>query len=172
MAYVQEKQCVCGLKMNGVENRMKQIKWKYTGNGFYALEWEGTSLLKAYAMACHVDGRKIDTRTADLAGEERSEDGRTLVLTFCDENGLCLKEKLVVSEEGVPEASCCLFSEDGSPVETRRLVPMVIREGEGSGLKFWKSLWTKMLLAPYDNTMWLRYEAVPLRAGRDRKSVV
>ncbi len=163
---MQEKQYVCGLKMNGVENRMKQIKWKYTGNGFYALEWEGTSLLKAYAMACHVDGRKIDTRTADLAGEERSEDGRTLVLTFCDENGLCLKEKLVVSEEGVPEASCCLFSEDGSPVETRRLVPMVIREGEGSGLKFWKSLWTKMLLAPYDNTMWLRYEAVPLRAGR------
>ena len=30
----------------------------------------------------------------------------------------------------------------------------------------WKDLWVRMLCVPYDNTMWLRYEALPLRAGR------
>lgn len=149
-----------------MEDRMKQIKWKYERDGFFVLDWEDIPLLKAYATACHVDGRWIDTRNAKLAEEERSEDSKTLILTFHDENGLCLKEKLMVSEAGVPEASCCLFEKDGSVVETRRMIPLVIREGEGSGLKIWKSLWTKMLLVPYDNTMWLRYEAVPLRAGR------
>lgn len=145
---------------------MKQVKWKYIGKGFFELKWGDISVLKAYAMAYHVDGRCIDTRSAALKKEEMVEEGSVLMLSFCDKNGLCLKERLAVSGDGVPKASCCLSGKDGETVETRRLVPMVIQEGEGGRLALWKSLWTKMLLVPYDNTMWLRYEAVPLRAGR------
>lgn len=146
----------------------KQIIWKYNGNGFWELCWEDFSLFKAYAAAFHTDGRCIDTRNAALEREEKKEDaeGSTLLLTFCDENGLCLKEKLTVSQNGVPEASCCLYGKDGETVETRRLTPLVLMEAEGNHLKLWKNLWAKMLLVPYDNTMWLRYEAAPLRAGR------
>ncbi|MBD8973072.1 MAG: hypothetical protein EGQ63_04470, partial [Clostridiales bacterium] len=59
-----------------------------------------------------------------------------------------------------------LSSSDGNEVETRCLVPLVVQEAPETNEKLWKSLWSKMLLVPYDNTMWLRYEAVPLRAGR------
>ena len=150
------------------ENMEKKITWNYSKDGFWELNWEGVSLFKAYAMAYHVDGRCIDTRNAVLEKEEKTqgEDGTVLLLTFYSENGLCLQEKLSISGDGVPEASCGLSAEDGSEVETRRLIPLVMQEGEGEHLKLWKHLWAKMLLVPYDNTMWLRYEAAPLRAGR------
>lgn len=146
----------------------KQIVWNYSGNGFWELNWDGVSLFKAYAAAFHVDGRHIDTRNAAFIRQERSEHDNegVLLLTFQDDNGLCLRERLTVSKSGVPEASCCLCAEDGEAVETRRLTPLIMQETAGDHLKLWKSLWAKMLLVPYDNTMWLRYEAVPLRAGR------
>ena len=147
---------------------MGEKEWRYDGSWFFTLHWEGGTLLKAYAAAYHTDGRFIDTRSAVLEKEEKSEgeDESTLLLTFFDENGLCLQEKLTISGDGVPEASCCLSQKDGDAVETRRLIPLVLQAGGEEPLKLWNSLWAKMLLVPYDNTMWLRYEAAPLRAGR------
>ena len=52
---------------------------------------------------------------------------------------------------------------------TRRLVPMVLQDDRREPqekLALWKSLETRMLTVPYDNTMWLRFEALPLRSGR------
>lgn len=144
------------------------ITWKYSGSGFFELCWDQISLFKAHAEAFHIDGRCIDTRNAIFEKEEKDADGKgnVLTLTFYNGDGLRLQEKLTVSEDGVPEASCCLSAENGSEVETRRLIPLIMQEGEGEHLKLWKHLWAKMLLVPYDNTMWLRYEAAPLRAGR------
>ena len=70
---------------------MGEKEWRYDGSGFFTLHWEGGTLLKAYAAAYHTDGRFIDTRSAVLEKEQKSEgeDGSTLLLTFCDENGLC-----------------------------------------------------------------------------------
>ena len=135
---------------------MGEKEWRYDGGGFFTLHWEGGTLLKAYATAYHTDGRFIDTRSAVLEKEEKSEgeDGSTLLLTFCDENGLCLQEKLTISRDGVPVASCCLSQKDGDAVETRRLIPLILQAGWEEPLKLWNSLWAKMLLVPYDNTMW------------------
>lgn len=72
-------------------------------------------------------------------------------------NGLVLTEYLRVTEQ-VPSAMCEL-SETGKTVETSWLVPLVFYSPENNTLKIWKSLWTQMLLVPYDNTMWTRYEA-------------
>lgn len=141
------------------------IRWQLTKEGLFELCWDGTPVLRAHAQGFHTDGRRIDTRFALLKKEEMLENGRGLVLTYAAENGLCLTETLEVSE-GIPTAFCSLSDESMAEVESRRLVPLVIQAPEQNQQGVWKSLWSKMLLVPYDNTMWLRYEAAPLRAGR------
>lgn len=143
---------------------MGNISWGYLGEGKFALSWSSRAVFSAYAMASHADGRNIDTREARLLREERL--GNTLVLTFEAENGLILTEHLELSEAGIPLAYAALSEKSGAKVESRRLVPLAMQEAPEAPLGLWKSLWTKMLLVPYDNTMWLRYEAQPLRAGR------
>ncbi len=142
------------------------IKWQYKKDGIFELLWGDLIVLSAYAKAYHVDGRMIDTRTAILKKREGTSDEKGQILMFEAENGLSLTEYLMISESGAPVVSCSLSQEDGQEVETNRLLPL-IAEGLGDNApKIWKSIWSKMLLVPYDNTMWLRYEAQPLRAGR------
>lgn len=142
------------------------VKWQYKQDGVFALLWGDMVVLSGYARAYHVDGRMIDTRTAVLKKREETADEKGEILTFEAENGLRLNEYLMLSESGVPVVSCSLSQQDGQEVETNRLLPLVA-EGLGENApKIWKSIWSKMLLVPYDNTMWLRYEAQPLRAGR------
>ncbi len=146
--------------------RNVRITWQYKDNGTFALLWGDTAVLTGYAKAYHVDGRGIDTRTAVLKRQEMTHGERGQVLTFHAENGLCLTQRLSFSDDGTPMVSCALSAQDGQPVETNRLLPL-IAEGLGDNApRIWKSIWSKMLLVPYDNTMWLRYEAQPLRAGR------
>ncbi len=141
------------------------IKWQYTKDGVFELIWGEVCVLRAHGQAASTDGRRIDTRTARMAGEEETPQGG-LRLTFRDENGLCLEERLEILSGRVPVASCVLSDGTGNEVETRRLTPLVVREPEKDQPQVWKGIWSKMLLVPYDNTMWLRYEAASLRAGR------
>lgn len=141
-------------------------QWTNADQGCFALVHGGQYVLDAYAAAQHADGRRIDTREASLCSECR--EGQRMVLRFAGDNGLILEEYLDI-EDGVPTARCALRDASGAPVVTSRLTPLVLRdsrrEPEGK-LGLWKSLWTRMLTVPYDNTMWLRFEALPLRAGR------
>lgn len=141
------------------------IRWQYRKDGFFELCWEGIPVFRAYAQASHRDGRKIDTRNAQLAWQEVSEKEDGIGLKFCDDNGLCLEERLEICA-GIPVASCVLSDKDGEEVETNRLIPLIVQAPEKNQPQVWKSIWSKMLLVPYDNTMWLRYEAASLRAGR------
>jgi len=137
--------------------------WKPIEKGKFELHMNGESIMTAYAKAAHTDGRKIDTRTAQLIGSSKNEN--QLKLVYQSANGLKLTEKLELNN-GIPVASCALSENDGSEVETNQLVPLVITSDQNGKQPLWKSLWTRMLTVPYDNTMWLRYEALPMRAGR------
>ena len=155
-------------------------EWRYTKEGLFELIWEGICVMRAHGEGRHRDGRKIDTRTARLVEQKKAERGQAgqdragqkakapggLWLKFCDANGLCLEERLEISPEGAPVASCILSDAEGRDVETNLLTPMVVQAPEKEQQAVWKSIWSKMLLVPYDNTMWLRYEAASLRAGR------
>jgi len=137
--------------------------WKLSENNRFELLADGVSILSAYAKAAHTDGRKVDTRTASqiLA----TENGTTLELIYQADNGLVLTEKLSI-ENDVPVAYCELSDAAGNSVETNELIPLVISADQAGKQPLWKSLWTRMLAIPYDNTMWLRFEALPMRAGR------
>lgn len=142
------------------------IRWQYKKDGIFELMWGNAVVLSGYAKACHTDGREVDTRRAILKKKEEHPSGEGQVLTFCAENGLCLTEYLTFSETGTPLVSCSLSEESGREVETNCLIPLIAQGLGDNAPKIWKSIWSKMLLVPYDNTMWLRYEAQPLRAGR------
>lgn len=142
--------------------------WIYTGNGFWELEAGEKRILKAYARAESADGRYVDTRTASLEGQTL-ENG-LLALRFLGEEGLVLTERLGVTDEGIAWADCTLQEADGTEAASRLLTPLVFcapdaKEGHRAPA-VWKDLWLRMLCVPYDNTMWLRYEALPLKSGR------
>lgn len=141
------------------------MEWQYVKDGFFELIWGGIPVLRAHGEGTHRDGRRIDTRTAKLISQELAGTKGGIRLKFCCENGLGLEERLEVCD-GIPVASCILSDQEGKEVETNRLTPLVVQAPEETQLQVWKSIWSKMLLVPYDNTMWLRYEAASLRAGR------
>lgn len=127
--------------------------------------WEGVPVLRAHGEEFHRDGRRIDTRWAELVSQEPIGQEGGIWLKFHASNGLCLEEKLEIIS-GIPVVSCILSDKEGKEVETNRLIPLVVQAPEKDQPEIWKSIWSKMLLVPYDNTMWLRYEAAALRAGR------
>lgn len=144
------------------------MKWEYAENGFWELEDQGKRILKAYACGETPDGRRVDTRQAVLTDVRQA--GNSLELFFKGEEGIDLTERLGVTETGMAWAQCGISERDGKTIESRLLKPLVVSApGEKSGkaaVSIWKDLWMKMLTVPYDNTMWLRYEALPLKAGR------
>ena len=132
--------------------------WKLAEKGKFELFANDISVMSAYAKAAHIDGRKVDTLTAQLVNSIETAKGYELV--YQAENGLILTEKLSL-ENDTPIASCTLSDASGADVETNYLVPMVISSDLKGELPLWKSLWTRMLTVPYDNTMWLRLKPSP-----------
>ena len=142
----------------------KRYTWKAEENGVFTLYCGECPLLSASASAKDGDtGCVIDTREAGLTETRENENSLTLIYENTD--GLVLTEKLTVTEAGAI-AQCGLRRKDGSPVRTNSLTPL-IAHGKGDETPYlWRDLGAKMLLVPYDNDMWMRYEAVALRAGR------
>lgn len=142
----------------------KQYIWKTEDPGVFTLYAGGRPLLSASAAAKETDtGCRIDSREAELVEAEESKNGLTLV--YESANGLVLTERLTVTPAGAT-AQCSLRRKDDSPVRTSSMTPL-IAHGKGDETPYiWRDLGAKMLLVPYDNDMWMRYEAVALRAGR------
>ncbi len=138
--------------------------WKCDEKGVFALYEKEQLLFFGYAQAKTADGRAIDTRTARYLGKE--EENGALLLRYEAENGLVLTEKLSQIENGIPCAQCTLSDRSGAEIETNRLVPLIANGNDDACPTCWSSLFSKMLLVPYDNDQWNRYEAVPLRVGR------
>ena len=147
------------------------VRWNYTGNGFWELDAEGKTILKAYAYGESSDGRRVDSRTAELTLDAWDMDTNQMILRFSGNEGLALVERLSVSSDGLAVADCELRNVTMQEVvETRLLAPLVFSAPDikerGARPAVWSDMWKKMLSIPYDNTMWQRWEAIPLQAGR------
>lgn len=156
---------------------------KYTV-GRHSILWEdkGTfsyykndkKLLHFYGQAILETGVELDTRYSRLIRAEVKDDkltdsgagmGDRLEVSFQSEQGIQFTEIIRITEETL-SVQCVLTGEENEEILAKRLVPMVMEAPDKDYPDFLRSLWTKMLLVPYDNTMWVRYEAVPLRPGR------
>ncbi len=145
--------------------------WKIREHGRFTLEDDERLILQGSARAYHADGRCVDSRLSVLKSCEEIEGG--YALTFEAKNGLQLTEWLTADGDKA-YAKCALSAADGSEVESRKLIPLAantpgrrLASAENKTLvPLWDSFFTKMLQVPFDNTMWLRFEAVPIRSGR------
>ena len=87
------------------------IRWKYAQQGCFELVWEGKTVLCGHAQAQHADGRKIDTRSANLIKLEELAGEGTIEAVFEDTNGLMLTECLSVKKSEYEAAEvCCVLS--------------------------------------------------------------
>ena len=138
-------------------------RWQEEGNGSFTLYQDEHPVLSASAQAEEFEtGEKIDARLAALIDVKKQD--QALMLTYENDAGLRLTEYLTVTEAGAI-AQCSLSRKDGTAVKTNRLTPL-IAQGKGDEPYLWRDLGAKMLLVPYDNDMWMRYETAALRAGR------
>ncbi|MBQ9262729.1 MAG: hypothetical protein IJ189_00795 [Clostridia bacterium] len=138
-------------------------RWQEDEKGIFTLYQDEQPVLSASAQAEEFEtGERIDTRQAALIDVKKQK--QTLTLTYANEAGLRLTEYLTVTEAGAI-VQCSISRNDGASVKSNRLIPL-IAHGKGDEPYLWRDLGAKMLLAPYDNDMWMRYETAALRAGR------
>lgn len=141
-----------------------QLEWKLISDGSIALCREDVPLFYAYAAARTSDGKSIDSLSARQ--EPEYSDDHTLELRCYGQDGLILTQILGFTKSGLPTAQCILSRQFGTSVETNYLLPLILHAPAGKLDGLWNDLWAQMLLAPYDNTMWIRWEMAPLRPGR------
>lgn len=142
-----------------------------TENGIFDWYSDGKKIVSCHGQAFHQDGRMLDTRTARQKActtcriQDDLGTGVCIGITFEGDDGLSYQQKLFSYENGMAAVQGIL-SEQGRTVAAKRILPAVTEAPTPEEPDIFRSLWTKMLLVPYDNTMWVRYEAVPLRPGR------
>ena len=160
------------------EVQTKGAKITVLDNGLFTYFMEGEQVCKGYAAARTLDGREIDTRRAKLVSSEMilGEDaggsafsgafsGKKGVRLLYRQGQLELRQELVVYEDGAATSQVFLHDEKG-PANTRYLVPFGTPYPDKEWKELFLSLDQKMLLVPYDNDMWSRYESAVPSCGR------
>ena len=136
-------------------------------NGAVSFFREELKLRPFHSRAQALDGRMIDTRTAKYrsTGHEETPEGLKLQSLF-EENGLRLKRELLLRPTGELTVRLYLSEKKDRPVRTRFLAPIDAPYPDKDGHPLFLSLDQKMLLTPYDNDMWARYESTVPNPGK------
>lgn len=137
---------------------------------FYYL-CSGRRIRHAHSRALCADGRPVGTRTAKYRGTEAratsDEFGPCLRLSSrFEENFLVLTRHISLYDSGEISVQLELRDKRGTRVRSRYLAPIDAPYPDKTGKGLFLSLDQKMLLVPYDNDMWARYESAVPRPGR------
>ena len=132
--------------------------WRFSKDGNITFLKDGQPVFMGYSAARAADGRRIDTHSAAFAGAD------SVSATYRAENGLVLTQR--VTGGALPTIAVELSDASGAEIGSNSLTPLNIWGGDCAAAPLFNELFSKMLLCPYDNTMWMRYEALPFRAGR------
>jgi len=140
-------------------------------NGAFFYVLKGERINWAHSKAQVIDGRKIDTRNAKLITHTKKE--------VCDEIGSGTLIKLQYHQNSLELVQLVTLYKDKDYItvkidlkdltkqtKTRFMAPFDTPYPDDSGKKLFLSLDQKMLLVPYDNDMWVRYESAVPRPGR------
>ncbi len=140
--------------------------------GTFAYFAGGRRIHRARSLARSVDGRSVATHKATLVDISEATvstdlgEGRRLTALYAADNGLRLRQMLTLFPGQCYLLVQIALMDANGPVETRYLAPIDLvypgRDVEPLFLTYAQ----RMVLAPYDNDMWVRYETAPLRPGR------
>ncbi|MDD5899087.1 MAG: hypothetical protein PUE14_11450 [Clostridia bacterium] len=140
-------------------------------NGAFFYLHNGRKIHWAHSSAESADGRRINTRTAQMGetlfGSLSTELGEAeTVTTLFFENGLTLEREIQL----IPDVDYLIvrayLKDESGETATRHIAPIDTPYPSPEGDPLFLELDQKMLLVPYDNDMWVRYESTPLRPGR------
>lgn len=140
-------------------------------NGAFFYLLDGNRIEHAHSKASCTDGRVINTRTAKCRSTDAQDvsdelgDGKRIRSIF-EENGLQLQRDIILRSSGEITVQIFLRDKKKQTVSTRYLAPVDAPYPDASGKALFLSLDQKMLLVPYDNDMWVRYESAVPRPGR------
>ena len=140
-----------------------QCEVRLLDNGAVCCYVGGEKIRPFHSCAESSDGRRIDTRTAKCK-HSREESGK--VTSLFEENGLRLRRELELRENGELTVQLFLSEKKDRPVRTRWLCPVDAPYPDKDGKSLFLSLDQKMLLVPYDNDMWARYESTVPNPGK------
>ena len=153
------------------EVRRGSVGVQLLSNGAFFYLLNGERIQWAHSYASSVDGRRIFTKTAARTGVnicEQTEGWRrgTRVRACFEENGLNLEQRILLPENGDWISVQAVLTDSEGLTVTRELAPILTPYPDRSGKPLFLSLDQRMLLVPYDNDMWVRYEEAPLCPGR------
>jgi hypothetical protein len=141
-------------------------------NGSFCFKKEENKIVTFYAQAIERTKGMIDTRTCKILkttkeeNQKKKESGGILTISFLSASALIFTEKISLQSDGTVSIKGEVTGQSGEEVHVIKILPFVMEAPDSESPSFLRSLWTKMLVVPYDNTMWVRYEALPLRPGR------
>ena len=140
-------------------------------NGSFFYLQGGRKIQCAYSSAESADGRKIDTRTAQMIetkfGAIETELGKAdTVTTFFTEEDLILEREIQIFAEADYIVVKAYLHDTKGETATRHIEPIDTAYPTKECDPLFLELDQKMLLVPYDNDMWVRYESTHLRPGR------
>ncbi len=141
------------------------------GNGSFVYYQNGEKIIGAHSSARVKDGRRINTRTAERKGTEISDasdcfgTGKTVTNTF-EADGLILKQFITMYDEEDFISVQISLKDTLKETCTNYLSVYETIYPDWSYQPLFLSLDQKMLLTPFDNDMWVRYESTPPRPGR------
>lgn len=150
---------------------------KQEKSGLFSYCINNKKIISFYGQAILEDGEELDTRRCTLIRTEIKQDSfkiikkdkdRVDIIEACYQSskGIQFTQKIKLNENGSIQIQCELTGGSKKEIRVKSMMPLVTEVPDDESPDFLKSLWTKMLLVPYDNTMWVRHEAVPLRPGR------
>ena len=132
-------------------------------NGAACYRLDGEKIRPFHSCAEATDGRRVDTRTAKCRGTSEKD---SKLVTLFEENGLRLRRELSLRENGEVTVQLFLSEKKDRPVRSRWLCPVDAPYPDKDGKPLFLSLDQKMLLVPYDNDMWARYESTVPNPGK------
>lgn len=140
-------------------------------NGSYIFYLDGEKINGAHSRAKSEDGRTIDTRSAVreqiacVDAEDVFGKGKMILSTFA-QNGMRMLQKITIYENRRHFTVQVVLADDSGETRTRFLAPVETLYTDWTFKDLFLSLDQKMLLVPYDNDMWVRYESAVPRPGR------
>lgn len=156
-----------------IEHRMElgSCSIEVQSDGAFAWLLDGLRIRRFHSLASVVDGRRLNTRSArrtgirEIAADTPWGEGRTLCVEYSEED-LILEQRLTLVAGKRELIAAVALRDTRKLTETNFLAPLDNPYPEADERLLFRSLDQRMLLAPYDNDMWTRWEAMPLRPGR------
>lgn len=151
-----EKHCDCG-----------RVGFDFMSDGSIYYVLDGQRIHAFHSEASVTDGEKLTTRSAKRMGVELLEtDYGWSIESEYREREFILKQILVIRKGEPWFETTVVLSSDRATVETNYLAPLDFIYPSVQCNPLFLSLDQRMLLVPYDNDMWVRYESAHLRPGR------